>query len=267
MVKANIGSMLMPEIEICVDSVESALQAQAGGATRVELCAALSEGGLTPSAGLIELTRQSLHIPVHVLIRPRRGDFLYSAHELEIMKRDIKTAKALGVEGIVLGVLQADGQVDVERTAELMALAAPLSITFHRAFDMTPDPFKALEDVIQLKVHRLLTSGQQPTALAGASLLAKLVKQASNRLIVMPGGGISEDNIRELFIRTGATAYHASARSRISSLMHFKNDGLGMAASHQLTEYENMVADADLIKRLREATVDQSHLLEKGASK
>ncbi|WP_224996292.1 copper homeostasis protein CutC [Cesiribacter sp. SM1] len=253
--------MREPEIEICVDSVESALQAQAGGATRVELCAGLSEGGLTPSAGLIEITSKSIHIPVHVLIRPRRGDFLYSAHEFDVMKRDIKTAKALGVAGIVLGVLKPDGQVDVVRTAELIAIAAPLSITFHRAFDMTPDPFKALEDVIGLKADRLLTSGQQPSALAGASLLAKLVQRAANRLIVMPGGGISAENIQELLISTGATAYHASARSRTSSQMHFRNHGLAMAATQQLSEYENMIADAALIARLCKACKDQSYRL------
>lgn len=243
------------ELEICVDSLQSALSAEAGGATRVELCAALSEGGLTPSAGLIEVTKKSINIPVHVLIRPRRGDFLYSSPELEIMKQDIRGAKALGADGVVLGVLRADGQVDVERTGELVALAAPLSITFHRAFDMTPDPFRALEEIMQLKVDRLLTSGQQNSALAGADLIRALIKVAGSRLMVMPGGGINEENISELITRTGAVAYHASARSRVNGEMNFRNHILSMAGKHQLTEYENLMADTDVIGRIRRASV------------
>ena len=242
------------ELEICVDSLHSAQSAEAGGATRVELCAALSEGGLTPSAGLIEVTIKSLNIPVHILIRPRRGDFFYSAPEFEIMKQDIKTAKALGADGVVLGVLKADGQIDVERTATLIALAAPLSITFHRAFDMTPDPFRALEDVIQLKADRLLTSGQQNSALAGAYLIRALIKMAGSRLIIMPGGGISEESISKLISITGATAYHGSVRSRLDSEMIFRNKQLMMSGNHQLTEYESLTADADLIARIRKAT-------------
>ena len=241
------------EVEICVDSVDSAISAEAGGATRIELCASLSEGGITPSAGMIEVTKKSIRIPVHVLVRPRRGDFLYSAPEFEMMKRDIRIAKELGAEGIVLGILKADGQVDGERTAELIALAAPLSVTFHRAFDMTPDPYKALEDIIQLKVDRLLTSGQQHAAIAGADLIAKLIKVAGSRLIIMPGGGINSENISELIARTGAGAYHASARTRVNSKMRYQNQELMMAGNHPLTEYENLVADANLIKSIRKA--------------
>lgn len=245
--------MAAPEVEICVDSVASALQAEAGGATRIELCSSLSEGGLTPSAGLIDITKKNLHIPVHVLIRPRRGDFLYSQQELRVMEQDILQAKALGADGIVLGVLQADGQVDLLRTAELIALAAPLSITFHRAFDMTPDPFRALEDVIQLKADRLLTSGQQQTALAGVDLIAALIRQGRDRISIMPGGGINEANIQALLLKSGATAFHTSARSKVVSNMQFKHHGLAMGACQPLTEYENMVADAALISRMLQA--------------
>lgn len=241
------------ELEICADSVHSAMAAQAGGAQRVELCAALSEGGLTPGAGLLEVTRQKINIDLHVLIRPRRGDFLYSDLEFEIMKKDIEVAKKLGANGVVLGILKADGQVDTERTKKLIALASPLSVTFHRAFDRTPDPFRALEDIKKLKVDRLLTSGQQKTAIAGAELIGELVKAAGERLIIMPGGGISTENIEELLKLTGASAFHASARSRADSKMEFRNPNLSMSGNVALSEYENLQADPELISRIRRA--------------
>lgn len=239
------------ELEICVDSLHSALEAEKGGATRIELCASLSEGGLTPSAGLMLLARKQLHIDIHVLIRPRRGDFLYTDLEFEIMKQDIKLARELGANGLVLGILKANGQVDVERTAALIELAAPLSITFHRAFDMCADPFKALEELKQLRIDRLLTSGQQETALAGSKLIHDLVKAAGDQLIIMPGGGICDDNIEELLAKTGAKAYHASARTKTASKMSFRNNALPMAAKNPLSEYENLHADKALISRIR----------------
>lgn len=239
------------ELEICVDTVHSAIAAERGGAQRVELCAALSEGGLTPSAGLIELTRKHIGIDLHVLIRPRRGDFLYSKPELEMMKKDIEMARKLGADGVVLGVLKKDGGVDVARTRALLAQAGPLSVTFHRAFDMTPDPFQALEELKKIGVDRLLTSGQQKTAIAGAGLIRELVKAAGEELIVMPGGGINDENIGELLKRTGASAYHASARSRLESKMEFRNQNLSMAAELPLLEYEKLEANPMVISRIR----------------
>ena len=176
--------------EVCVESVEAAVAAEQGGAHRVELCADLLEGGITPSAGTIALARARLGIRLHVLIRPRGGDFCYSDTELDIMRHDIATARALGADGVVLGVLLPDGTVDAARTAELMAAARPLSVTFHRAFDVTRDPYEALEALIALGVDRVLTSGQESSALEGLDTLAALVQQAGDRIAVMPGGGI-----------------------------------------------------------------------------
>lgn len=241
------------EVEICVDSIHSAIAAEKAGAQRIELCSSLSEGGLTPSAGFIEITRASINIDLYVLIRPRRGDFLYSDQEFEIMKKDIEVAKMLGANGLVLGILMADGQIDIARTATLIALATPLSITFHRAFDMTPDPFKALEDLKNLKVDRLLTSGQQSTALAGMELLRKLVRQAGDHLTVMPGGGINETNINALITGTGASAYHASARTLKTSKMDYQNKDLSMSGGHQLSEYENLLTDEVVVDRILKA--------------
>jgi copper homeostasis protein len=245
--------MKKPELEICVDTVHSAIAAERGGAQRVELCAALSEGGLTPSWALIGQTRKQLNIALHVLIRPRRGDFLYSDLELEIMRKDIEMVRQLGADGVVLGVLQTDGQVDVERTGKLLSCAGSLSVTFHRAFDMTPDPYKALEDLKRLQVSRLLTSGQQSTAMAGAGLIGELVKAAGDQLMVMPGGGIHAENVAEVRKKTGAYAFHASARSRLDSKMHFRNPKLSMGGNFTLSEYESLEADPHMISSIRKA--------------
>ena len=239
--------------EICVDSAHAAMAAESGGAHRVELCDSLVEGGTTPSAGMIALTRAQISIGLHVLIRPRRGDFLYSDLEFEIMKHDIKVAKELGADGLVFGILKADGNIDITRTSELMALAYPLSITFHRAFDLTPDPFRAMDDLLQLKVNRLLTSGQQPTALAGAQLIGKLVKQAGNRLSVMPGAGINEQNVKQIILETGARQYHTSARSKTDGEMLFRRNDLFMASAPALSEYEHFVADAGKVAAISNA--------------
>jgi len=237
-------------LEICVDSVPSALSAQEAGANRVELCANLLEGGTTPSAGLIQVCRQHLHIPLHVLIRPRRGDFLYTALEFTVMRQDILLAKKLGADGVVLGILLPDGKVDVPRTRELVQLAHPLSVTFHRAFDLTPDPFQALQDVQKLKVDRLLTSGQKPTALEGASLLAELQKSAGRELIILPGGGITDQNILPLLRQTGVREIHASARQVVESQMLFRREDVSMGGTPLFSEYAHREASGDKIKAL-----------------
>ncbi len=237
-------------MEVCVDSVQSAITAQAAGAQRVELCDNLVEGGTTPSAGMIQICRQHLSIGLHVLIRPRRGDFLYSDLEFEVMRHDIQIAKEMGTDGVVLGVLLPEGNIDVVRTRELISLARPMSVTFHRAFDLTPDPFRALDDLLQLQVDRLLTSGQQPTAPEGAELISALCQKAGENLSVLPGGGINEDNLKALLEQTGVTEFHASAREFAPSKMTFRREEVPMGGSPLTTEYGSMTASQTRIARL-----------------
>lgn len=206
-------------LEIAANSVASALAAQAGGAGRVELCSALELGGLTPSHAQIALARERLTIPLHVLIRPRAGDFLYSDLDVDVMQRDIEACVAMGCDGVVLGVLDAEGKVDVARCRALIAAAGPLGVTFHRAFDLTDNPAQALETIVTLGCQRILTSGAQASALQGAALIRELVLQARNRLTVMPGAGVTADNIAALAASTGAHDFHASAKQLLPSGM------------------------------------------------
>ena len=214
-------------LEIAANSVASALAAQAGGAGRVELCTALELGGLTPSHAQIALARERLRIPLVVLIRPRAGDFLYSDLECETMQRDIETCVALGCDGVVLGVLDADGEVDLPRCRALIAAAGKLGVTFHRAFDLSRDPAQALEDIVALGCERILTSGMQASAPDGAALIRELVVQAAGRLAVMPGAGITAQNIVALAATTGAREFHASAKRQLPSGMQHRSPLLG----------------------------------------
>ena len=206
-------------LEICANSVESALMAQKGGAQRVELCDNIYEGGTTPSYGAILSASKLLNIDLNIIIRPRGGDFCYSELEFEIMKKDIEFAKKLGVNGIVIGILNPDGTIDTLRTKLLVELAKPMSVTFHRAFDVTKDPFKALEDIIECSCDRVLTSGQENKAIEGVSLIKTLVEKAENRIIIMPGSGINEKNIQEIYQKTKAIEFHASLRKNVKSKM------------------------------------------------
>ncbi len=240
-------------IEICADSVEAALAAEAGGADRVELCANLLEGGTTPSAACLELTRQRLRIGLHVLVRPRGGDFCYADLEFEVIKRDILFAKSLGVDGMVAGVLLENGQIDKLRTAELIALTRPLSFTFHRAFDVAADPYQALRDLMALGVDRLLTSGQATTALEGAVLIAELIQMAEGRIIVMPGSGVNENTVQPLYQRTGAAEYHFSARKTLDSPMTYRNAKVSMGITQLPAEYARFTVDPERVQRVRQA--------------
>ena len=193
------------KFEICANSVESCLAAQEGGANRVELCAGIPEGGTTPSYGEIKIARKLLHqTKLHVIIRPRGGDFLYTPLEIERMEEDIRLCRELGVDGVVIGCLTEDGEVDMEANRRLVELAKggneqkPMSVTFHRAFDRAANPQKALEDIISLGCDRILTSGQQPKAVEGVALLAELKKIAAGRIILLAGCGVNEDNIRTI---------------------------------------------------------------------
>jgi copper homeostasis protein len=236
--------------EVAVDSLESALIAQDCGVHRIELCAALGIGGITPSHAMIALAKDRLDIPFNVIIRPRRGDFLYTDTEFEIMRGDIEYAKSQGANGVVLGLLLADGRIDVERTRELIELARPLEVTFHRAFDMVVDPHQALDDLISLEVDTLLTSGQLPTAEHGISLIAELVKRAEGRIKIMPGSGINPHNIKTIVDGSGATEFHFSGKKAVNSPMQYHNSGLSMGGKDVGSEYQRSYADADTIRAI-----------------
>lgn len=198
-------------LECCVASVESAVNAELGGAGRVELCSALELGGVTPSSAVIRLARERIGVPLFVLIRPRGGDFHYSPVEVEVMKTDIAAARDLGADGIVLGILREDGNVDVERTAELIEAAGGASITFHRAFDSTPDPLAALETLRELGVNRVLTTGGADRAEESLTGLEKLAEAAAGRIGILPGGGINHENCRRIIEQTGAREIHVGS--------------------------------------------------------
>lgn len=196
-------------IEIAVDTVEAAVAAEGGGADRVELCGDLSVGGVTPAAALLRAVREQIRIPVFVMIRPRAGDFVYSAAEFEEMKVSIVAAKGFGADGLVLGILKPDNRVDIQRAGELVSLAKPLPVTFHRAFDDTVDLPQALEDVVQTGVTRILTSGGAASALEGAENIASLVDAAGERIVIVPGAGINADNVLSVAATTRAREFHS----------------------------------------------------------
>jgi copper homeostasis protein len=237
-------------IEVCANSIDSALAAQQGGADRIELCCNLIEGGTTPSFATIEFARSLLSIRLNVLIRPRGGDFLYSNLEFEIMKRDIEVCKKMGVDGVVFGVLDENGNIDKVRTKELIKAARPMNVTFHRAFDMSNDPFQALSVLMDMGVERLLTSGQQEKALDGISLIEKLVTLAGDKIIIMPGSGITSRNIKEIILATGAKEYHMTGKKGMKSRMTFKNTQISMGGDSEVPEYLISITDADEISRV-----------------
>lgn len=240
------------EVEVCTFSIESCLNAQLAGANRVELCAGIYEGGTTPSYGMVAMARGGLTIELYVMIRPRGGDFCYDAHEFAVMKHDIEMAKKLGADGVVLGILMPDGQVDVARSRELIELAKPLKTTFHRAFDRAVAPLAALEAVIETGAGRLLTSGQQPTALAGKKLLAKLVKQANGRIEIMAGSGVTAQNAAEL-AQTGVQALHLTGKSVRAGQMRFEGEIVAMASVWSINENEIIFSDIAKITAIYEA--------------
>jgi copper homeostasis protein len=236
-------------LEICIDSVESAMAAERGGAERVELCSDLIEGGITPSAGLIASVRSHISIGLFVMIRPRGGDFCYSDLEFEVMQSEIKHARSLGADGIVLGLLDQDACVEVVRTRQLVELARPLAVAFHRAIDMTPYLPAALEDVIATGASRVLTSGGAPNAISGMRQIAQLVKNANGRIAVMPGGGITPENIASLAEATGATEFHSSARTAFPSPVRFRKQGIAMGDVPD-REYERFSVSEEKVRAL-----------------
>ena len=240
------------KLEICVDSIESALNAQSAGADRVELCDNLIEGGTTPSYGTIISARGNLNILLNVIIRPRGGDFLYSDTEYDIMRRDIELCGESGVDGIVTGILTSDGKIDIDRTARLIELARPMSVTFHRAFDMCSDPVEGLEAIIQSGADRVLTSGQKKSADEGSELIYTLVKQSKGRIIIMPGSGVDEINIAGLAKKTGACEFHLTGRKSVDSEMKFRQQGISMSGISGIDEFSRKIADTEKIKRIIE---------------
>ncbi len=240
-------------IEICVDSAAGAFAAERAGADRVELCDNLLEGGTTPSAGSIKMARRALQIGLQVIIRPRGGDFLYDETEMGVMREDIRVAKDLGADGVVIGCLTSEGEIDKPRTQELIELARPMNVTFHRAFDMCRDPQKGLEDLVALGVNRVLTSGQESTCLEGLELLAALQKQAGGRIIVMPGGGITPRNIQKIVAGTGVTEIHLSARSSVESGMKYRNSRVYMGGTLRPPEFSWKATDENIVRGIVEA--------------
>lgn len=233
--------------EICANSAESCVAAQAGGAHRVELCASMPEGGTTPSFGEIKLARKLIDIRLHVIIRPRGGDFLYSPLELDIMEEDICMARQAGADGVVFGCLTPEGDLDMPSMKRLMKVSEGMPVTFHRAFDYVRKPNHVMEQLIDLGVNRILTSGQQPTAIQGAGLLAELVRQAAGRIVIMPGCGVNEWNIAELATCTGASEFHFSARELKESKMQLRNPALSMGGS-DMDEYAHPVTTSERVR-------------------
>jgi len=237
-------------IEIAANSLQSALNARHGGASRIELCADLELGGTTPSAGLIRKVRSALDIPVFVLIRPRSGDFIYTESELEVMLEDISFCRQAGVDGIVSGILHPDGTIDEAGLKRLLQEASGMQFTFHRAFDITVFPSQSLQVLKSHGVHRILTSGQKDNAIEGRSLIRQLVEEAGDDIIIMPGCGINENNILPLAEFTGAREFHASMRTRVKSPILYHNRSLLLSSGVEIPENDYFISDGDRISRL-----------------
>lgn len=238
-------------LEIAANSLGSALAAQEGGADRVELCANLGEGGTTPSYGTLAIARDRLRIALYVLIRPRAGDFCYDAADVDVMLRDIESCVKLGCDGVVIGALDVEGDVDVALCRELIMAAGPLGVTFHRAFDAARDQDRALDSIIGLGCERVLTSGGEADALTGAARIASFVKRAGSRLRVMAGAGIDAGNIREVAMRSSADEFHGSARTMRASPSRHRNDRLrGLDLDRWETDSGKVRAMVDALSRL-----------------
>lgn len=239
-------------LEVCAGDIESVYAASRGGAQRVELCSALADGGITPSTGFI---RQAVRVPgmkVHVLIRPRGGDFLYTPEEVASMTDDIVAAREAGAHGVVIGALTPDGDIDMDACRQMMEAASGMNVTFHRAFDLCRDPFEALDDIIALGCNRLLTSGQAASALEGAPMLRQLVDRAAGRLVVLAGGGVCPQNAAEIIRLSGTCEIHASARHTIASHMIYRKPGVSMGAPGT-DEYSRKTTSAEIVAEIIKA--------------
>jgi copper homeostasis protein len=244
---SKAATTALPLIEICVEGIDGLIAAQQAGADRVELCASLIEGGITPSLGTVRLALELATVPFHVIVRPRGGDFLYSDGEYRSMLADVEALRELGVAGVVIGCLNADGTIDETRMTELASRAGPLSVTCHRAFDMTRDSAEALEALVRCKVGRVLTSGQRDTAVEGADLLGRLVAQAADRIVVMGCGELDAGNIGSVRQRTGLREMYFAALKNVPSSMLYRNPRVGMGGTDLDREYRNTITDGDAV--------------------
>jgi copper homeostasis protein len=238
-------------IEVVAYNIESALLAQEGGADRIELCDSPGDGGNTPSYGVVEALRPHINMDIYAMVRPRGGDFLYSSYEYYAMKRDILQFQKLSVDGVVLGILNANGTIDKKRCKSLIDLARPLRVTIHRAFDMTRDPFEALEDCIEVGFDRILTSGQKAKAIEAVDLLTELVKKANGRISIMPGSGVNESNVQEIISKTGVNEIHFSASAFRDSEMEYQNKSIAGLGSEPGAEYKLRTVNVQMIKNIR----------------
>ena len=234
-------------LEIAVFNIQSAIAATNAGADRLELCENPFDGGTTPSYGTLKTVREKIDIPVFPIIRPRGGDFLYTDDEYEIMLHDVKLCKQLGCDGIVIGLLNTEGTIDIKRTSALIDIAYPLGVTFHRAFDRCRDPFEALDRLVQMGCERILTSGQQPTVNEGIDLITELSKTADHRISIMPGSGVRKENIKMLAEKTKCTEFHSSLRSKAKSTMKF----IHPAFENSAESYMNNSIDAFEVTALK----------------
>lgn len=248
-------------LEICVGSVQSSLAAEEGGAKRVELCDNLWEGGTTPSIGSIELARENITIDLNVLVRPRGGDFCYSDLEFDIICSDVLQCKAFGANGVVVGFLLPNGDIDLEKMKKVMELANPMSVTFHRAFDVVRNPETSLKQLIELGVDRILTSGQKNTAYEGRQFINKLVKQARDRIIIMPGSGVNPDNIEDLVRDTGAVEFHSTGRALVNSKMQYTNPNVHISGLPEIPELDHKETDPIIVAELLSKAKNTYNLL------
>ncbi len=242
-------------LEVCAASLASVKEAAAGGASRIELCSALGEGGVTPSAGFISMAGKvaaDAGMRMHVLIRPRGGDFVYDADEIGCMVADIRMARQCGADGVVIGALRPDGNIDIDTCGRLMDEAVDMSVTFHRAFDMCREPHEALEAVIRLGCHRILTSGCAPSAEKGVGTLAALNRLANGRIIILPGAGVNSDNAASILEHSGCCEIHASARRRRDSAMDFRHPGVSMGEAGA-DEFSRMETSRDVVAAIVKA--------------
>jgi len=235
-------------IEIAVSDFATTRLAVEGGADRIELCGNLAEGGTTQSYGLLRACREAFSLPIYPIIRARGGDFVYTDHEFDIMKKDLQLCKELGFDGVVIGMLMTDGKLDIARNSKLVALAYPMGVTFHRAFDRCAEPFEALEQIIQMGCERLLTSGQKRTAPEGLEMITELQKKAGQDLIIMPGSGVRANNIIELANRTGCVEFHSSLRSLVNSKSDFHHPSF----ADDLESYQNNFIDPAEVSKLKQ---------------
>lgn len=235
------------DIEVCATSINSALAAERGGAVRIELCDNIHEGGTTPSFATISLAQEILTIDVCVLIRPRGGDFLYNDIEFQLMKRDIEMAKEIGVKGVVIGILDENGLVDMDRMEKLIEIARPMQVVFHRAFDMVVDPMVAFNQLLELGIDRLLTSGQRNLAIDGVPLIKELVDLSDGRIDIMPGSGINTKNFVELVKSTGAKDFHLTGRSVVHSNMNYYSDKVVLNSFSHKDDFERLETDSNII--------------------